>query len=71
MNLQKIKAMTIEYGEGWAITHLWRVLGLVNLIGEKMPYDHDLVQYAAYLHDWGAFPRFQQPGVDHARCGQK
>ena len=24
------------------------------------------LEYAAYLHDWGAFPRYLQPGVSHA-----
>lgn len=66
MNLQDIESMTIEYGEGWGITHVRRVLGLTKTIGEGLTYNRPALQYAVYLHDWGAFPRYRQIGVDHA-----
>lgn len=66
MDLRDIEALTIEYGEGWGISHVRRVLGLIEQIGSGLDYDHHALQYAAYLHDWGAFPRYRLPGVDHA-----
>lgn len=66
MHLREIETLTIEYGEGWAISHVQRVLGLIEHIGSGMAYNLEAVHYAAYLHDWGAFPRYKQPGVDHA-----
>jgi HD superfamily phosphodiesterase len=31
-----------------------------------MPYDEDVVELAAYMHDWGAFPTYIQKDVEHA-----
>ncbi len=66
MNLREIETLTIEYGEGWGISHVRRLLNLIEQIGSDMAYDRQAVQYAAYLHDWGAFPRYKLLGVDHA-----
>jgi uncharacterized protein len=66
MDLANIEYLTIEYGEGWGISHVRRVLGLIHAIGGDIAHDHEAVQYAAYLHDWGAFPRYRKMGVDHA-----
>lgn len=66
MNLQDIETLTLQYGEGWAVAHVRRVLGLIDQISVGIPYDAEAMRYAAYLHDWGAFPHYAQPGVDHA-----
>jgi uncharacterized protein len=66
LNLSHIRDLTIEYGEGWAYPHVCRVLQLIEEIGAGQKYDRDVTTYAAYLHDWGAFPHYQLPGVDHA-----
>ena len=31
-----------------------------------IPYDSYLMELAAYLHDWGAFPKYIQKDVEHA-----
>ena len=66
MDLQQIKESTRELGQGWGYAHAARVMRLVDIIGAGMNYDRDALHYAVYLHDWGAFPRYFQPGVDHA-----
>lgn len=66
MNLREVETLTIECGEAWGISHVRRVLDLIEQIGIGIAYDWEAVQYAAYLHDWGAFPRYKLPGVDHA-----
>jgi uncharacterized protein len=66
MNLIEIETLTSKYGEGWGAAHVRRVLHLIEQIGSGMAYDRQVVQYAAWLHDWGAFPNYAQPGVDHA-----
>jgi hypothetical protein len=66
LRLEDIEQLTLEYGEGWACPHAQRLLSLVSLIDAGMHYDRLAVEFAAYLHDWGAFPCFARPGVDHA-----
>lgn len=66
MNIDDVIQLTQQYGEGWAVSHAQRILKLIDLIGADLEYDRTLLTYAAYLHDWGAFPKFQQAGVEHA-----
>lgn len=66
MDLAQIKEATRELGLGWGFAHAARVEQLALLIGAELAYDREAFAYAVYLHDWGAFPRYFQPGVDHA-----
>lgn len=66
MSLSDIETLTRQYGEGWGYPHARRVLALVGRISAGLAYDQESLAYAVYLHDWGAFPQFRQPGVDHA-----
>jgi uncharacterized protein len=65
-DLADLEAMTLADGEGWALPHVRRLLRLIREIGAGLAYDAHALTIAAYLHDWGAFPRYRQPGVDHA-----
>jgi len=60
-----IVRLTTEYGGQWGLMHTRRLLHLISLIGEGLAYDQDIVWIAAYLHDWGAYAPWAQPGVDH------
>lgn len=64
--LPDIIELTRTEGDAWKLSHVRRVLKLIGLIGAGMVYDETAVTIATYLHDWGAYPRFQQPGVEHA-----
>ena len=64
--LDDIIQMTLEVGEDWAVAHAERLLRLIEQIGADIPYDTDVMELAAYMHDWGAFPRYVQKGVEHA-----
>jgi len=66
IHIPQLRHLTIEYGQGWGYAHVCRVLHLIEAIGAGMAYNAEVTQYAAYLHDWGAFPRYRQPGVEHA-----
>lgn len=66
LTLDDIIELTRTEGDAWKWSHVHRVLRLIGLIGEEMVYDETAVTIATYLHDWGAYPRFQQPGVEHA-----
>jgi len=66
MDREEIARLTEEYGGQWGINHTRRLLRLVELIGEGLSYDHDVVWLAAHLHDWGAYAKWAAPGVDHA-----
>jgi uncharacterized protein len=66
MNLDDIAKLTFQVGEGWAVTHAQRLLALIQAIGQDMAYDARVLALAAYMHDWGAFPRYAEKGVEHA-----
>lgn len=64
--LDDIIHMTLQIGEDWAVSHAERLLELVKQIGADVPYDPTVMELAAYLHDWGAFPHYIQKDVEHA-----
>jgi uncharacterized protein len=66
LNLAKIESLTQEYGGGWALAHARRLFKLIERIGAGLEYDRQAVEWAVYLHDWGAYPKYAQPGVEHA-----
>ena len=66
LDLTDLETMTTNAGEGWALSHVRRVQHLAREIGADLIYDALAFTIAAHLHDWGAFARYQQPGVDHA-----
>lgn len=66
LTLDDIKQMTRQAGEEWAVAHARRLMELVKRIGADIPYDSRLLELAAYMHDWGAFPRYIQRDVEHA-----
>lgn len=66
MDIPAIEAFMNQEGEDWAIDHARRLLTLIEQIGADVDYDVQALTWAAYLHDWGAFRRYYQPGSDHA-----
>lgn len=66
MDLHDLETLTQEHGQGWAWPHVRRLLALIAQIDAGLDYDRTALTYAVYLHDWGAFPRYALPGVDHA-----
>ena len=66
LKIDDIIQMTLKVGEDWAIAHAKRLLKLIELIGRDIPYDPHILELAAYLHDWGAFPAYIHKDVEHA-----
>ena len=66
LTLGDIVQMTLQVGEDWAVAHAKRLLELTRQIGADIPYDLQIMELAAYMHDWGAFPKYMQKGVEHA-----
>lgn len=66
LTLEDIRKLTADYGEGWAIAHVQRLLKLCEQIGADLEYDRQALEWAVYLHDWGAFAKFYQKDGDHA-----
>lgn len=66
LTLDNIIQMTLETGENWAVVHAKRLLELIKQISMDVPHDSYVMELAAYMHDWGAFPRYIQKGVEHA-----
>lgn len=66
LDKDEIVRLTGSYGGAWGLNHTRRLLHLVERIGKGLDYDAGVVWLAAHLHDWGAYPAWSQPGVDHA-----
>ena len=66
LTLDDIIQMTLEVGEDWAVAHAERLLELIQQIGADLSYDFRIMELAAYLHDWGAFPAYIKKDVEHA-----
>jgi len=66
LTLDEILQMTLQVGENWAVNHAKRLIELIKQIGEDIPYDSHIIELAAYMHDWGAFPKYMQKDVEHA-----
>ena len=64
--LEDIVHMTAQVGEDWAIAHARRLIELVKQIGTDLPYDAQVIELAAFMHDWGAFPKYIRKDVEHA-----
>ena len=64
--LADIIHMTQQVGDNWAVAHAKRLVELVEQIGMDFPYDTYVMELAAYMHDWGAFPSYAQKDVEHA-----
>jgi HD superfamily phosphodiesterase len=66
LSLVNIIQMTLEVGEDWAIAHARRLIELAKQISDGLPYDSHVMELAAYMHDWGAFPVYIKKDVEHA-----
>jgi len=66
LTLDDIIQMTFDVGEDWAVAHAKRLMELVNQISIGISYDSYVMELAAYMHDWGAFPVYIQKDVEHA-----
>ena len=66
MDVEQLMSLTEEYGASWATKHSERLLKWIGILAEGRPYDEETVLIAAYLHDWGAYPRWVVEGMDHA-----
>jgi hypothetical protein len=66
LTLDDIIQMTLDVGEDWAVSHAERLLVLIDQISPDIAYDFQVMEFATYLHDWGAFPRYSQKDVEHA-----
>ena len=63
---ERYRKLTAQDGEGWGLAHVRRVMELAGWIGVGIPHDALALSVAVALHDWGAFPRYRVPGLDHA-----
>jgi HD superfamily phosphodiesterase len=66
LTFDDIIRMTFDAGEDWAVAHAKRLIELGRQIGADLSYDPQIFELAAYLHDWGAFPKYAQQNVEHA-----
>ena len=66
MDRNDIVRLSHLYGGAWITGHAERILKLIETIGQGLEYDREVVWMAAYLHDWGACPKWAREGVSHS-----
>jgi uncharacterized protein len=66
MDRNEIVRLSYLYGGAWITGHAERILKLIETIGQGLEYDREVVWMAAYLHDWGACPKWAREGVSHS-----
>ncbi|HLO17349.1 MAG TPA: HD domain-containing protein [Anaerolineales bacterium] len=66
LTLDDVIHLTLQVGEDWAVAHAERLLELIQQIGTGLSYNFQIMELAAYMHDWGAFPAYTQKDVEHA-----
>lgn len=71
INKSEIILLTEKYGGQWGINHTKRLLQIISIIDEGLQYNYDAVWVAAHLHDWGAYPNWIRPGVEHYICSKE
>jgi HD superfamily phosphodiesterase len=64
--LSDVVVETEAVGGAWALAHARRLISLISLIGARVSHDESVIELAAYLHYWGAFPAHRVEGVEHA-----
>jgi uncharacterized protein len=67
INRKRLAALTEEYGGDWAVQHAQRLIRLVEIVGEGLEYNPEVIWIAAHLHDWGTLPRLASQRVSHAQ----
>ncbi len=67
VNRKRLTRLTEQHGGEWALQHAQRLIRLVEIIGEGLDYDPEVIWIAAHLHDWGTLPGFCQSGVTHCQ----
>ena len=66
LTLDEVIQLTLDVGEDWAVAHAKRLIELIKRIGSDMLHDSMIIELAAYMHDWGAVPKYAQKNVEHA-----
>jgi uncharacterized protein len=61
-----LRGLTLEYGEQYGLDHSLRLIALVKQLAVGRAYNEDVIVFSAYVHDFGGYSRFAQPGKDHA-----
>jgi uncharacterized protein len=64
---RRVVALTEKYGGDWAVDHAQRLIQLVEIIGEGLPYNREAIWIAAHMHDWGTLPNWSRADVPHTQ----
>jgi uncharacterized protein len=66
LDMKELIELTLHYGGEYGLNHTKRILKIIDFIGEKYSYNREVVDIAAYLHDWGGYAPWKKENVDHA-----
>lgn len=64
-DIDYLKNYTYELAGDYGLGHSLRLIELVKLLANGRTYNEDVIAFCAYVHDFGAYPKYIQAGVDH------
>mgnify|MGYP000963977211 CR=1 FL=1 len=61
---EQILKLLMEHGGPFPYNHVQRLMHLIEIIGQDVDYDREVIWYATHLHDFGAFPAFNPANAE-------
>jgi HD superfamily phosphodiesterase len=60
-----IREKALEFGGTYGLEHSLRIIELVRTLAKGRSYNEEVIAFSAYVHDFGGYPKFSEPGYDH------
>ena len=65
-NFDNLSEVALECGGEYGLYHSKRLIKLIDTIAEDRSYDKGIIEFCAYTHDLGGYPKYAKENVDHA-----
>lgn len=65
-NFESLSKVTLECGGEFGFYHSKRLIEIIDVIGRGMNFNRDIIEFCAYTHDLGGYPKYMKENVDHA-----
>lgn len=65
-NFDSLGKTTLECGGEMGFNHSKRLTKIIETIAGDMSYNREIIEFCAYTHDLGGYPKYAQENTDHA-----
>ena len=65
-NFSSLSEMVLECGGEYGFYHSKRLIKIIDVIAEDRSFNRDIIEFCAYTHDLGGYPKYAKENVDHA-----